>query len=116
MIFDQLVSTICMYSAIKAGCPEAFKAAGAQTQISKNIDESEQEIVRFSTKEVYTLVGKKTVEYSIATGFVANSLITKTIQIQAPFKPFADEIHFDGSDNDSPPRFSVGLNWKWNLP
>lgn len=115
-MFDQLVSTICTYAAIKAGCQETFKAVGAQTQLSKNIDESEQEIVRVSTKEVYSLVGKKTVEYSIATGFVANSLITKTIQIQSPFKPFADEIQFNGSENDSSPKYSIGLNLKWNLP
>lgn len=116
-MFDQFISTICTYAAIKAGCQESFKAIGAQTNIAREMDESEREIVKVTTKEAYNLIGKKTIEYSIVTGFVTNSVITKTIQIQAPFKPIANEIQFNGSEMNPnvSPNWTLNINWKWEL-
>lgn len=111
-MFTELVSNICMYASLKAGCPEFLKAAGIKTQVADKIDSKEQEFIKITNKEIYGLFGKKTVEYSLTAASIANSVINKSIEFKTPFKPLVDEIQFNGSYNQVP-NWSVVGNWKW---
>lgn len=116
-MFDQIVANVCTIMALQSGCQETFKAAGAQTKVSKDIDDTESYYTKHLTQDVYDLLGKKTVEYTVGAGFVANSIITRTVQLETPFKPFADNLKFQGSNPvNAPPNYNVTLNWKWTLP
>jgi hypothetical protein len=111
-MFDAIVANICTVAAIKTGCGETLKAAGIKTSLSKEIDDSEQEVIKYTTKEVYNTLGKKTVEYSIAAGFIANSVATKSVQFQTPLNIIPGDLKV----NANPSGYDASLNWKWNLP
>jgi len=111
-MFDSLVSNVCLYASLKSGCQETLIAMGAQTSVSSKIDSKEQELVKDVNKQAYDLFGRKTVEYTITAGTIANSIITKSLEFKTPLKPLIDEIQFTGSYNQVP-NWSVVGNWKW---
>ena len=52
-MIDQIVANVCTYMAMKAGCQETLKQASDKINLSKEVDDSEREVVKYTTKEVY---------------------------------------------------------------
>lgn len=105
-MFNELVSSICASMALN-GCPETLKATGIKTHLSENIDGMQRLLEQKVESEAYSILGKKTIEYSITAGTVANSIVTKSIQFKTPLKPLIDEIDLNANPN------GYILNWKW---
>ena len=112
MLFNDLMANACMYLNLKSGCNETMTQINNKYHISDEIDKSETYVSKHFERETYDLFGKKTVEYTLNAGIIANSIMTKTVQFKTPFKPLADELQFNGKSNE----WSLNANWKWNLP
>jgi hypothetical protein len=110
-MFDNLISHICAITALGGSCNSSITAFSVQNHIKQDLDQSESEFVKEYTKKTYKLLGKQTVEYTVAVGFITDSIVEKRIQINTPFKPIAHDLQLNADTNG----YRVGLNWKWNL-
>jgi len=109
MIFESLITSFCLQANLKSGCNEALISANKTYHISKEIDESEVELNKIGTKEAYSLLGRKTVEYTLTAGSIANIVVTKSLQFKTPFKPLANELQVNGSQTG----WTLNMNWDW---
>lgn len=114
-VFDQLVTNFCAHIALQTGCQETLKASGAQTHLSQEMDASEKYLIKLSEKQAYDLIGEKPIRYSIFTGFIVNSFVTKSVQVKPPGNFLCDEISLEGSNIGSnssyDQRFMINCKW-----
>lgn len=109
-MFDTIVANLCSVVALNGSCSATIQAFSIQSHLKQNVDESELQFVQEYTKKTYKLLGKEAVEYSVAVGFLADSLIEKRVQIRTPLNPIVHTFQFNANKDG----YNWGLGWKWN--
>lgn len=108
---EELISKLCLLIQLNQdACNSALKASYTNSDVQKEYN-TIYGLENKNVKEFINSINKPLLYSGVLIGGGFNTYKTQELKIQAPLKPFADNISMDLVPNSQ----NIMLNWKWNL-